>query len=746
MDKRYNYTLVNGIKIPSPDNKYRYVPLDIFPSELMERLEVYKSLTPDMEGDAVGGVVNMVMKNAPDKLQINANIATGYSQLFIDRDFMSFDASALRSKSPYELNGKDYKASQDDFPKGMLDYKAKHPAPNLVGGLSIGQRFLNNRLGVIVAGSYQNTYRGSNSTFYSSANNATDQFAKILTAEDRQYSEQQKRYGTHAKIDYIFNPNHKLSLYNAYVNLQNYQLRDVRSVDFSSGYAPELGNAKLNYSTRTRFTEQQIFSTTLQGDHQFIPEKLKLHWAAVYSSAKNEVPDNNTINLLGVRENFQERRTFVPAIGNAYTRRWERNTDEDKAAYLDITYTANIAGLNIDFTAGGLYRDKQRSSFFNNYTLNPNSSDLLYGRDFTSYTEIPWLVKNPTGAVNNGLTNDASEKTAAGYAMFKINTSDFEIVGGLRVEHTNQGYKMLFPAGELRPSGKQVYTDLLPGMNLKYKLTGRQNLRASYFRSLNRPGFYELIPGGGIVQEEYKEKGNPDLKRATADNFDLRYELFPNGTDQLLVGAFYKRISNPIEYTFQADPIRPQDTYYLPGNFGTARNYGAEIDYIKFIHHFGIKANYTYTHSRITTPKTYRIRDGNGDLKPMQKDQSRPLYGQSEHIANLSLLYKDNKKGWDAQLAAGYTGPRINTISQFVDNDLWQQGFIQMDVSAEKKFKNNLSVFIKAGNLLNTPLKLFIKGTNADNANVNAKEFDGNTLIRSDYYKQTYLIGLRYKL
>jgi outer membrane receptor for Fe3+-dicitrate len=92
MDKRYNYTLVNGIKIPSPDGKYRYVPLDIFPAELLDRLEIYKSLTPNMEADAVGGVVNMVMKDAPDKLQINANLAGGYSQLFFDRDFMSYKA------------------------------------------------------------------------------------------------------------------------------------------------------------------------------------------------------------------------------------------------------------------------------------------------------------------------------------------------------------------------------------------------------------------------------------------------------------------------------------------------------------------------------------------------------------------------------------------------------------------------------------------------------------------------------
>ena len=70
MDKRYNYTLVNGVKIPSPDNKNRYVPLNIFPSELLDRLEVTKSLTADMEGDAAGGAVNMVMKDAPGQFYL----------------------------------------------------------------------------------------------------------------------------------------------------------------------------------------------------------------------------------------------------------------------------------------------------------------------------------------------------------------------------------------------------------------------------------------------------------------------------------------------------------------------------------------------------------------------------------------------------------------------------------------------------------------------------------------------------
>src|ERR1700743_2841115 len=67
MDPKYNYTLVDGIKIPSPGDRSRYVPLSLFPADMVGRVEVYKNLTPDMEGDAIGGVVNMVLRNAPDK-------------------------------------------------------------------------------------------------------------------------------------------------------------------------------------------------------------------------------------------------------------------------------------------------------------------------------------------------------------------------------------------------------------------------------------------------------------------------------------------------------------------------------------------------------------------------------------------------------------------------------------------------------------------------------------------------------
>lgn len=147
MDKRYNYTLVNGIKIPSPDNKNRFVPLDIFPSEILDRIEVTKSLTADMEGDGIGGAVNLVMKDAPEKMEISANLSTGYSALFLARDFQSFNHRAINPLSPNErlgrpeLHDENYSVTADDFSMENLHVTSHRPRPDIVGGFSYGDRF-----------------------------------------------------------------------------------------------------------------------------------------------------------------------------------------------------------------------------------------------------------------------------------------------------------------------------------------------------------------------------------------------------------------------------------------------------------------------------------------------------------------------------------------------------------------------------------------------------------------------------
>lgn len=743
MDKRYNYTLVNGVKIPSPDNRYRYVPLDIFPAELLDRLEVYKALLPSQEGDAIGGAINMVMRDAPNGRTFQANLATGYTSLFFDRPFTSFNTGNVAAKSPYELNGNQYKATPADFNTATSTYTNRQPPPNLLGGFAVGDRFLNGRLGVIVAGSLQNTYRGSSSLFLNGDAVDTLRGVVLTTRSQRVYSERQTRYGIHNKWDFRLSDRHKFQLYNAYISLTNAQIRDTKQEQLGiGGYDPVRGNASLSYATRSRLTQQKILTSTLQGTHNLANE-LGVNWSAVYSRATNAVPDQTNVPLLGVRQAFVETRTTV----NDGFRRWEHNTDRDLAGYLNLTYKRAVLSQPIEWMVGGLFRDKQRTNFYNNYQLRPANLFANYGVDFTDYNQIQWTIQNPLGSVASALNYDASEQISAGYVQLRTLDSPLEATGGVRVEHTNQGYAMKFPIGEEFPTGSQVYTDILPSLHLRYRLAnGLTNLRASYFRSLNRPGFFEIVPYR-IVNEEYQERGTPNLQRAIADNLDLRYEYFPRPLEQFMVGLFYKNIQNPIEYTLQKDAIRGQDVYYAPGNFGTAKNYGLEIDAIKYFRQWGIKGNYTYTNSSITTAKSKRIRNTQGDLETITVNQTRPLYGQSAHVANLSLLYKDARRGWDAQLAASYTGERINTVSQFVDNDLWQKTFIQMDASLEKRLPGGFILFAKANNLLNTPLEIYIKNANDRNAGIPDENIaSGQTLIRRDTYGQSYLLGLRYKL
>jgi hypothetical protein len=738
MDKRYNYTLVNGIKIPSPDNKYRYVPLDIFPSELLGRLEVSKSLTPDKEGDAVGGVINMVMKEAPTQLELKANLATGYSELFMNRSFDSMNKILIHTQSPYEAYGKTYSATIQDFAKGFLDTKSASPMPNVIAGMSVGNRYMHNRLGVILAGSFQNTFRGSNSDFYNSTVYDTETTSRITSLAQRNYSEQQQRLGLHAKLDFALNSRTKLQWYNAFMNLQNWQVRQTKTTDFSSGgYDPVAGNAGLGYSTRLRYTRQSIFNSTLQAKHQ-LKSNLSVNWSAVYSLATNAVPENTSVNFLGKREKFIETLTYPTESA----RRWEHNNDQDIALYANVNYLFK----GIDWSAGGLFRTKQRDNFYNNYIFKPINPFALYQTDYKQYSDLSWSLENPRGTVASALNYKASEQIGAAYIMGKWTSKEWQIITGVRAEHTSQGYDMLYPLGELRPSGTQDYWDILPSIHTKYALESNQNLRFSYFRSINRPGFFEIVPGK-IVNEEYQERGNPDLKRAVADNIDFRYEYFPNASDQLMAGVFYKNIQNPIEYTLQVDETRGQDVFYTPGNFGTAQNYGLELDVIKYFQNFGFKANYTYTNSSITTKKMIRIRNAQGNLEPRSVDQTRPMYGQSAHVGNLSVFYKDGKKGIDAQLAASYTGERINTVSQFLNNDLWQEAFIQMDASIEKNIGKHWTIFAKANNLLNTPMRVFIKNSNPVNSSIpEQSNLSNKTLIRQDYYQRSYLLGLRFKL
>lgn len=164
-------------------------------------------------------------------------------------------------------------------------------------------------------------------------------------------------------------------------------------------------------------------------------------------------------------------------------------------------------------------------------------------------------------------------------------------------------------------------------------------------------------------------------------------------------------------------------------NFGNATNLGAEIDIMKYFNWFGIKANYTYTHSKVTTDK--RLMDGSEVTSVLQ---SRPLFGQAAHVANLSLLFKETKYQWEGQLAFSYTGKRLSDISNWYNDDIWEAGYSQLDASVEKSFKNGISIFAKASNLLDIPLLRFIQN-GPHTESVQSERHDGNVIERKEWHE-----------
>lgn len=742
MDRRYSYTLVNGFKIPSPDNKNRYVPLDIFPANLLERLEVYKSLTADMEGDAIGGAVNMVMKSAPDHFEVKADFQAGYNYINTLNGFDHYNASSISKESPRQLYGTGYAAQTDEFTKKNLEVKNNKPIPDVIASLSLGNRFFNNKLGVLVAGSFQNSYRATNSLWfdYDVDPYGTD-LPQLGSLQERHYSIQQRRSATHARLDYKFNNNHEIKFYTGYYALNNHETRQIRQTSLKLGYSAPEGDASLGYTTRTKTTDQGIFTSSLQGKHKLF-EPLTLTWSGVYSKAANKEPDNARFTRSSTMINFQE----TPQGAEGLTRQWQDNTDADLTGYLNLILQPESWGGNL-LKVGGMMRHKNRDSNYDIYYFDPNPTQQFQGVSWNTVSDVTWSLTNPLGATSDAMNYKAHENISAAYILGKLDVEKWEVNAGVRVENTDQGYALKNPAGGVTPDSSQHYTDVLPSLMAKYKINPVMNLRFSYYKGITRPGFFEIVPY--IYPDDgYPEHGNPGLKRVKAQNLDLRWEIFPNVTDQILVGAFYKYITDPIEYTVTKWGIANENVLQ-PNNFGNAHNMGLEVDFIHYFNKFGIRANYTYTHSTITTTKQL---PGPIDPNDLSKgyttyfvNQTRPLQGQAKHVGNLSLLYKDLDKGWEAQLSLVYTGEKLEAISPYLNNDLYSKPVVILDFSLDKKVSNTVDVFVKATNLLNSAYQMYIKKGvyQQNNEYPYQKDPQNKTLTRRDEYYQSFRAGVR---
>ena len=731
LEPRYNNTLVNGVKVASPDEKSRSVSLDVIPSDLLQKIEVSKSLLPEMEGDAIGGTVNLVMKDAPDTAILKATGSIGYSNIFFDRKFTSFPKKDIQQKNLTDRFGNSYISQPKDFSRSNLNFNETQALPNGTFGITYGKRFLNKKLGFLISYNYQNQYYGTNSIRNQAVPDIYRNQPSISDVAVLTISTQQMNNGLTAHVDYNFNDRNKITVTNLYLNNNLAQARETIDTALvgGSGGRTVLGSGPLSKGYTSITNHEYIDNLKIEGKH-ILSNHLLFDWAGVLSVAAKISPDRasvsidkkiDTIHTTG-DINGPYNLVSTPYYFDNITRIWQKNSDKDYSILTNFTYKTNIKHALIELKAGGLFRHKTRFNLQNEYDLKPSASGNGVKQQFTDINTVQWIVYNTSGTQEYDINNyKLFEDITAGYIQGKLTLKQLDVFGGVRMEATKQGYTLnTFYAAAVNGVTKS-YADVLPSIMLKYKLTNKTNIRFAYFKSIARPNYYELVPATLLSSSSpTAETGNPNLKHSIADNYDIRYEFFPKQEEQLFIGAFYKKIKDPIEYAYV------DIATYTPQNLGTSTLYGSEIVYSKYFGKIGVSGNYTYLFSQISSPKFFTDLAAQTSVQKLQK---RPMQGQTSHSLNLSLLYKSELAQLFIQLSYQYIGKTLARVYPVYGYDYYQSPQSFLALSAEKGLRNrHFTAFGKFNNLFNT-------------ASINKIN---NLLVLKDTYKANFSIGLRY--
>ena len=706
LDPRYSNTLINGVKISSPDEKSRFVPLSIVPSDLLGSIEVHKSLTPDMEGDAIGGTVNMVMKDAPENKLFKVVGSLGYSALFFNRKFDNFSRTDIRRKSLFEQNGASCTARPQDFSRSNLDFKPIQPLPTAIVALTAGKRFWHRKLGILFSETFQNQYYGSSSVFNQAAVNIHTAAPTYSDYAAREFSTQQLNTGAVMHLDYRISDKNVLTFTNVVLYSFLAQARTMVDTAILGGNGgrtvPGTGPVSTDYYSVT--SRQLVENAKLEGRH-LLSQHFLLDWSGVFSDAFKRSPDfagiavNKKIDTLHTTPDGHGPYSFVstPDYFDNISRTWQHNADKDLQGMANLSYRKALSGhISLELKGGGLYRHKTRFNIQDAYELQPTTSSSGVKQVYTGIRDAQWTVYNSHGTYDYDKNNYMLfEDITAIYGQLKLVFPVIELIGGARQEHTRQGYTLntFYPTG-INGITKE-YTDLLPSAMIKVKANEQTNIRLSYFKSIARPNYYDLVPANiQSISSATVTTGNPQLRHSVADNYDLRYEWYPGQEQQWFAGVFYKRIKDPIESAYV------NGTTYQPQNFGTATVYGAELQFTQYFGRVGFTGNYTYLNSSIRSVKSFIDLSQNIAKDSLQK---RTLQGQTNHTLNLSLVYRNDRSKWFVQLAYQYIGQTLALVYPLYGYDYYRQPQSLLALSAETPLRNKRFIlFGKFNNLLNS--------------------------------------------
>ncbi|WKN42107.1 TonB-dependent receptor [Tunicatimonas pelagia] len=727
----YTSISINGEQIPSTqEGGSRNESLDLIPSDVLSSLEVTKALTPDMDGDAVGGAINLRTPTAKN----------------------------LEPSMKVEVGG-----GYNDMSRGL----------NGLGRIKYGQRFFpsssvdEGRLGVIFNGSY---YQTDNVQDIGEAvwdyprllNRDQDSVLSIMDYRYRDLFNIRTRTGASFTLDYKFNSRHSL-IFNAMYSRRGDE--DQRS---RARYDPDVGtfvtptlsqNARIRRDLSIRDEVKNNITYNLEGDHTL--GTVHLDYGLFYTDSRREgnsdyiLFDRRTfdIEIEGLNTDFPTFRPveFPGTIHNPVLyddlNRFERNattgegTNTVARLNLEVPYLlGNAKGLirgggkvrqihnarardsevflylpvNDDDVFANLIDDFEDSRYMNgNVRFGPRlNADQVQGYFRDNREDFALDVGN-TRINSDQADYEADELVSAAYLMTRLQFNKLMLLAGVRAEFTSVDYK----ANVVRRNqgswesttpvtGGTDFNFVLPNVHVRYSPNPLTNLRAALTYSYARPNFVDLVPYDDVdFNSRTIERGNPDLLPAEAINLDLMVERYLNNVGILSGGLFYKYIQDyQVNRSFRLDSGNFEqyvtDPTLINYRFEQAQNgeaatvYGLEVNLQKqldflpgALNGLGVYLNYSYVYSRATLNDGRRIR----------------LPNQTDHFGNFALTY--DWKGFTGRASVNYIGGVLLEVSDEDGAlDLFREGRYQLDVSANYRFTPRISAFAEFLNLTNTPL------------------------------------------
>lgn len=741
-----NSMSLNGMRVSTPEQNSRQLPMDIIPSDQAGQIQVSKTLTPDMDADAIGGNVNLVTRTArAGQTLFNATAAGGQNQ----------------------LGG-----------GGLLNL-----------GLNAGKRFgASQKFGAMVGGTWYQNGRASQNVegdWCSQTRNCG--VAPSLASLDapnlfelRDYPQVDRlRAGVNATLDYLLGGNSKLYLRATYNRFSDDEIRARTRFGFNGGSTSRwtpvsadsgtVTNARLTRDVRLREVIQDIVTAQLGGEH-FFGGGGALDWMVGTSRATEARPDVLTLAFrqsgMTLAYNFADaNRPRASVVTGSYddparfpynslVREVRDTRDEDVSAKVNGSLPVRLGAFTGTVKGGLSARVKERSNTLRQTTftsaLGTNSlgatgatlmsalttetagrtifgGDYQFGRMFDPAKMREFIAANPGAFTVSQLTSDVAsaggtyavgEDVYAAYLMATLDAGALRLVPGVRVEATRvantakvvtlntAGTALARPIADT--TGAASYANVFPSINATWRVDEYTQVKGAVTTALVRPQFRDMTPYVNIqAGQQTVTVGNPALKATTALNYDLMVERYFRSVGFVAAGAFLKDLTNFIYPTARArqpgEELGPDATQVIqPVNGPTARLYGFEVAWQQNLTFLpgalaglGINANYTYTTSSAKIPGLGR------------EGVTTPLPGQTGNAGNVGLFY--DRGPLSLRVGANYSGAFLSTINaQSPDGDTRTRERLQVDASGSYELRPGVKLFGEFINLTNTPLRAYV--------------------------------------